>query len=72
MFYLSQPIAGLVLFNSQLFLGRVISLSAFVPAGQTFPRSCTQLQILIINSASVPGGQLENPQLHKALPVSLK
>jgi hypothetical protein len=32
-------------------------------AGQTSPGSCTQLQILIINSTSVPGGQLENPQL---------
>ncbi len=29
-------------------------------AGQTSPGSCAQLQILVINSSSVPGGQLGN------------
>jgi len=35
MYYLSQPLTGLLTKTSQLFSGRVISLSAFVPAGRS-------------------------------------
>ncbi len=41
----------------------ILSLSAFVLGWTNLTCSYTQLQLLIINSTLVPGGQLENPQL---------
>jgi hypothetical protein len=58
--YLCQPIAGLLFKTVNFFQDGSVHIQTLVSADGILPVISSKLQLLFINLASVPGGQLVN------------